>query len=742
MQRLSASFPPDLTYNIPFDTTRFVRSSVNDVYHTLIEAGILVLVVIVVFLHDWRAVLVPATTVPVTIIGAFAFLYALGFTVNMFTLFGLVLAIGIVVDDAIVIVENAAHHIEQGMPPREATIKAMDEVTGPVIAITLVLLAVFLPASFLGGVTGQLYRQFALTIAATALLSAINALTLKPAQSAAWLRPPPQRRGWFTRAFNTVYEPVQRGYSWLVVRILRVPVVMMLIFMVTLGLTGWWYVSLPTGFLPSEDQGYVIVNVQLPDAASLTRTRAVVQRLHKILGETRGVEGWFVLGGFSLLDGAAQSNSATAFVVFEDWDKRTNQDESQPALIAKLQQGFYDLEDAVVFALVPPAIRGLGVGGGFQLQVEDRESVGSNELEARLRDLVAAASQRPEIAQINSTFRSGVPQLFLDINRVKAKTAGVRLTDVFGTLEQTLGSAYVNDFNKFGRTYQVRVQAASRFRREPQDIAQLEVRNAQGQMVPLGSVAQIEQVQGPQIVTRYNLFPSAMVTGSAAPGFSSGQVLDMLELISREVLPPTMGIEWTGVAYQERQVGGQAAVVFGMAVLLVYLVLAAQYESWLLPLAVILVVPLGILGSVAAVWIRGFDNNIYTQVGIVLIIALASKNAILIIEFARELRLAGRSITEAAAEAARLRFRPILMTSFAFILGVVPLVIARGAGAMSRQSLGTVVFGGMITSTVLAIFFVPVFYVVMQWLSELGRRPPPTPPPQPRPAPLQTAGTP
>jgi HAE1 family hydrophobic/amphiphilic exporter-1 len=718
MEQISKSFPPDLKYTIPFDTTKFVRASVKDVYITLVEAGLLVLAVIVVFLQDWRAVLVPATTVPVTIVGAFAFLFVLGFTINLLTLFGLVLAIGIVVDDAIVIVENATHHIEQGLPPREATIQAMHEVTGPVIAITLVLLAVFLPASFLGGITGQIYRQFALTIAATALISAVNALTLKPAQSAAYLRPRKSRPNFLARGFNAVYDRVHGGYMWLVRHMLRVPALMVAAFFGLLALTVWWYVSLPTGFLPSEDQGYVIVNAQLPDAASLERTHDVVERLNKIFKDTPGVAEWFVLGGFSVLDATAEPNAATAFVIFKDWDERTSPETTQDAILAHLQREFYGVEEAVIFAMVPPPIRGLGVAGGFQMMVEDREGASLIELQQQTEQIVAAANQQPQFAQVATTFRAGVPQLYVDVNRVKVKTTGVPLTEVFATLQGMLGSTYVNDFNKFGRTFQVRLQGASQFRNRPRDIAKLEVRNSKGQMLPLGSVINVEMTRGPQIITRYNLYPAAMITGSSAPGYSSGQALNLMQQLAGDSLPPGMGAEWTGVAYQEERVSGQALPVFGMAVLLVYLVLAAQYESWSLPFAVILVVPLGILGAVAAVSARGFDNNVYTQVGVVLIIALASKNAILIVEFARELRLAGRSITDAAAEAAHLRFRPIVMTSFAFILGVLPLLFASGASAVSRQSLGTVVFGGMFASTLLAVFFVPVFFVVMERISE------------------------
>jgi HAE1 family hydrophobic/amphiphilic exporter-1 len=725
MERLARDFPPGLEYEIPLDTTAFVRAGIHEVYQTLIEAGVLVLVVILVFLHNWRAVLVPATTVPVTIIGAFAFMYMLGFSVNFLTLFGLVLAIGIVVDDAIVIVENASHHIERGEPPREATIQAMNEVTGPVIGITLVLMAVFLPASFLGGVTGQLYRQFALTIAATALISAINALTLKPAQSASYLRPP--KNGWFTRAFNTVYGPVERGYSWIIGHLVHWPIPVLALFAGLLGLTIWWYVSLPTGFLPTEDQGYAIVNVQLPDAASQQRTRKVIAKLVKIFTEEQkrgAVETWFVLGGLSLLDGTTQPNAAAVYVIFKDWDERTRPELSQEAILARLQKEFAGIQEAVIFSMIPPAIRGLGVSGGFQMQIEDKGGVGLPALYPHTQELIGATHRQPEVGPLTTTFRPGVPQIFVDVDRVKVKTLDVQLLDVFGTLQAFLGSTYVNDFNKFGRTYQVRAQAEPQFRKSPEDIRRLEVRNKQGQMVPLSTLLAVKKTFGPQVITRYNLYPSSSITGQSAPGASSGQALDAMERAAAQTFPSSVGYEWTGIAYQERLVGGQALDVFAMAVLLVYLVLAAQYESWLLPLAVILVVPLGLLGAVAAMSIRGLDNNIYAQIGVVLIIALASKNAILIVEFARELHRSGKSITDAAWEAARLRFRPILMTSFAFVLGVVPLVLASGAGAVSRQSLGTVVFGGMLSSTLLAVFFVPIFFVAIQWISERISGPP------------------
>jgi HAE1 family hydrophobic/amphiphilic exporter-1 len=723
MEKIKPTLPEGLEYSIPFDTTKFVEAAIQSVYTTLIEAGLLVLIVILVFLQSWRALLIPATTVPVTIIGAFAFMPLLGFSVNMLTLFGLVLAIGIVVDDAIVIVENATHHIERGLSPRDATIKAMTEVTGPVIAITLVLMAVFLPTAFLGGITGQLYRQFALTIAATAFISAVNALTLKPAQCATYLRPY-TGKNFFTRVFDFFYKPLEWFYSCCISQLLRVWWLVLIVFVGIAIFTGWWYQKTPTGFLPTEDQGYVIIAVQLPDAASLDRTREVTERMSKIFASTPGVEHWFVLGGFSLLDGTNASNGATAFAAWSDWSKRTTPDLSQESLVGRLQKEFAQMQESFILVLVPPSIQGLGVAGGFQMQIEDREGVGPEILQERTQAVIDEARKSPEIGGASSSFRAGVPQLYLNIDRVKAERMGVMLSDVFATLQANLGSVYVNDFNKFDRTYQVRVQADARFRSDPSRLRRLEVRNRTGQRVPLATLLTPETRIGPQSIIRYNLYPTASINGGAAPGVSSGEALKVMESVAAKVLPRSMGFDWTGIAYQEKRISGEAVFVFALAVLLVYLVLAAQYESWLLPLAVILVVPLGIFGVVAAVNFKGTDNNMYTQIGVVLIIALASKNAILIVEFARELRLQGRSIHEAAIEAARMRFRPILMTSFAFIMGVLPLVWATGAAAASRRALGTAVFGGMITSTVLAVFFVPVFYVAVQKLIELWNGPP------------------
>jgi HAE1 family hydrophobic/amphiphilic exporter-1 len=721
MVQLNKSFPKGMEYDIPFDTTIFVGSAIHEVYKTLIEAGLLVLIVILVFLQDWRAVLVPATTVPVTIIGAFAIMPLLGFSINILTLFGLVLAIGIVVDDAIVIVEAAAHHIENGMSPRDATIKAMSQVTGPIIGITAVLMAVFLPTIFLAGVTGRLYSQFALTIAATALLSAVNALTLKPAQCASWLRPPkPKAKKLFlSRWFNAVFSGIERVYEAITTWFIRLTPLVLIAFVAIVAFTGWWYVQQPTGFLPTEDQGYLIVSVQLPDAASLDRTRDVVEQVNKILPEIPGVKTWFTLGGLSLLEGSQASNAATMFIGLKDWDERLTPETNQNAILGNLNRRLAAVQDAMILVFPPPAIQGLGTSGGFEMQVVDRGGAGLPGLQSAVTELMDAAGKQPELTRMNTSFRAGVPQQFADIDRVKALSMNVPITDVFLTLQACLGSAYVNDFNKFGRTYRVYVQADEQYRDEPGDIRRLKVRNRDDKMVSLGTLVDIHESFGPQIIRRFNLFPTATVTGSAIPGFSSGQALNLMEqLFATHIGDRRIDYQWSGLSLQEKQTSNEAVIVFAFATLMVYLVLSFLYESWLLPLAVILVVPLGILGVVAGIAWFGIDNNTYVQIGVVLIIALASKNAILIVEFAREIRLEGRSIRESALHAARLRFRPILMTSFAFILGVFPLVFATGAAAASRRALGTAVCGGMLTSTILAIFFTPVFFVVFQHLSE------------------------
>ena len=719
LERLSEKFPEGMKYSIPFDTTAFVSASIHEVYKTLYEAGILVLIVILVFLQYWRAVLVPASTVPVTIIGAFFFMAALGFSVNMLTLFGLVLAIGIVVDDAIVIVENAAHHIDHGgLDPKNATIKAMDEIIGPVIGITCVLTAVFVPTAFLGGITGQLYRQFALTIAGTAFISALNALTLKPAQCAVYLQKTPEKKNAFFRGFNRCYDAAEKFYTAIVKRMVNRCRLWMLVFVALAGLTGFWFNALPTGFLPVEDQGYVIVGIQLPDAASQERSLEVAGKVDAILKKTPGIAQWTTIGGLSVIDSTNASNMATMYVVFDDWEKRRTAELSMRGILTNLKRSFSQLQDAVVFVLVPPAVSGLGVTGGFQMMIEDRGGIGLGALGQFAQEVVQNGSTQSGLTGLNTTFRPGVPMVNADIDRTQAKVMGVPLNNIFSSLQANLGSVYVNDFNKSGRSYQVMVQAQPSARVSADDIRRLQTRNSQGQMVPLGAMVSARDERGPLIINRYNLYPAASITGEPAAGFSSGQSLSIMEKLVETHMPAGTGYDWTGVSYQEKKVGSEAVMIFGLAILLVYLVLAAQYESWSNPFAVIMVVPLGLLGSAAGLSIRGMENNVYAQIGLVLIIALASKNAILIVEFARDLRAKGNGIVDAAVEAARLRFRPILMTSFAFILGVVPLLTATGAGAASRRSVGTAVFGGMLTSTFLAVFFVPVFYVVMQSFSE------------------------
>jgi HAE1 family hydrophobic/amphiphilic exporter-1 len=727
---MSRQFPPGLTYETRYDTTRFVQQTIHDVYQTLFEAGILVLIVIMVFLQDWRAMLVPATTVPVTIIGAFAAMALLGFGVNLMTLFALILAIGIVVDDAIIIVENASYYIEQGLPPKQATIKAMGEMTGPVIGITVVLTAVFLPASFLPGITGQLFRQFALVIAATAIISAINALTLKPAQCALWLRPHQgkHKTNAFYRGFNRVYGALEGMYVRLITWMVARPMLMALLFLIIVVIAGVGYAYHPTGFLPTEDQGYAIIVTRLPEGASQPRLLAAARKVDQVLAKTQGIASWVTIGGFSLIDGANRPNISSTFIVYQDWAKRGSA-LSQDKILADLRRTLPSaIEAAQILVLVPPPIRGLGQSGGFQMMIEDRGNLGLQELQKAAMEVARAANSQSGLRNVVTTFSARSPQLYLDIDRTKAESLNIPMTNVFQTLQSYLGSTFVNLFNKFNQVFQVYVQADAPYRLRPEDIKSLYVRNGQGEMVPLGTLLDVRRTLGAELITSYNLYPSAQIIGSAAPGFSSGQALNLMEQALREVLPRGMDYDWTASSYQEKRVGNQAYFIYALSITLVFLVLAALYESWTSPAAVILAVPMALVGVLLALIIRGLEADLYTQVGLVLMIALASKNAILVVEFARELRAEGRSIVEAAIEATRRRFRPIIMTSFAFILGVVPLVFAVGAGAASRQSIGTVVFGGMLASTLLAIPFVPVFYVLTQRWSEGRAREQSTPP--------------
>ena len=724
MQRLSATFPQGLAYGIDFDTTTFTSASIEEVYHTLFEAAILVFLVIFLFLQDWRATLIPAITIPVSLIGTFALMALFGISINMISLFAMVLAIGIVVDDAIIVVENVWHQMEKGITDvKEASIKAMGEISGPIIAVTLVLMAVFVPAAFMPGITGQLYRQFAITIAASTFFSAVNALTLSPALCAILLKAPEERRFVLFRLFNRGFDRVSHAQTGLVRRMVGRRLAMLVVFAVLAAVTVWGFGRLPTGFLPEEDQGYAITAILLPDAQSLERTKAVIDQVDAVLAETEGVAHRLVIGGVSVLDNSASlANAAVIYTIYEGFKERAKTGRTQDAILADLRSKLRRIDEALVFVVVPPAIQGLGVAGGFQMQLQLK---GGGTDYARLQqmayELIGAGNAQSGLAGLTTPFRANVPQLFADIDRVKAETLNVAVGDVFSTIQAYLGSTYVNQFNKFGRTFQVYTQAESRFRLEPEDIRQLYVRSRDGQMVPIGTLTDVDYTVGPAVISLYNLYPTAAINGRAAPGFSSGEALAIMEQAADQ-LPPDMGFEWTGMSYQEKKVGGQATVVFALSVLIVFLLLAAQYESWTNPAAVILIVPLALLGVVIASVARGFDNNLYTQIGIVLLIALAAKNAILIVEFARELRAKGKDVAEAAIEASHLRFRPILMTSFAFILGVVPLVIATGAGSASRQTLGTAVFGGMIAATIFNGLFVPVFFAVLQGFSERRTR--------------------
>ncbi|HEY6421337.1 MAG TPA: efflux RND transporter permease subunit [Candidatus Binataceae bacterium] len=716
MAQMSKSFPQGLKYSSLYDTTIFIEQAIHAVYITLGIAGILVLIVILLFLQNFRAMLVPATTVPVTIIGAFAAMALLGFTVNLMTLFALILAIGIVVDDAIVIVENCSHYIEQGLTPKDAAIKAMGELTGPVLGITLVLVSVFLPASFLPGITGQMFRQFALVIAATALISAANALTLKPTQCALYLRPRDKDKqlNWLYSGFNRGFAKVQERYISLVNWMAHRPFKMIGVFFGAISLAVFALSIYPSAMLPLEDQGYCIIAAELPAGSAQPRVREVSASIDAVLKKSPGIKGWVTIGGFSVFDSANLSNVVTVFAIYDDWSKRPP-GLTQDKIIGGLTERFKAIRKAT-FAVMPPSpIPGLGNASGFQMVIEDRASSGLGELQKAVMEVLGKAHSKPGFLRAGfTTFNDSSPQIYLNINRTMAESLGVSISDVFQTLQTYLGSSYVNQFNKFNQSLQVRVQAQADYRRQLRDITNLNVPNRTGQMVPLGALLDFHRMLGSELVTRYNLYPSAIITGVPTPSYSSGQALDMMQQIADETLPQGMSYEWTALSYQEKQVGSQIYFIFALSITLVFLVLAAQYESWSDPIAVILVVPTALIGIIIAQALRRFPVDLYTQIGLVLMISLAAKNAILIVEFARQLTDEGMSTVEAAVEATRRRFRPILMTSIAFILGVVPLLTATGAGAASQQSLGTVVFGGMLASTMLAIPFVPVFFVAVR----------------------------
>ena len=734
---LAHEFPKGLVYSVPFDTTTFIAESVHEVYKTLFEAVLLVLVVILVFLQDWRAMLVPTTTEPVTIIGAFAIMLALGFTVNLSTLFAIVLSIGIVVDDAIVVVEAVSRKIEEGLTPKDAAIEAMGQLFAPIVGITLVLMSVFLPASFLPGLTGRMYAQFALVIAATALLSAISAVTLTPTQSALWLRKPVpmDQRNAFYRGFNAIYDRVERAYVGLISRIvlhsgLMTGVALAIIVVVFFGLS-----RVPTSLLPIEDQGYLIGAAQLPDGTALGRTEHALDRISALARRNPNIEHVVAISGISALDSNAPlANAGAAYIVLKDWSARGAGGDLR-SLLGSLGESFKDVGDARMLVIPPPAIQGIGNTAGATMEVELRDgSSDLGKLQTATDTLVENLGTQSSLQAVQTTFRTSAPQYFVSINRDQVQELHVTLDQVFSTLGDYLGSNYVGQFNKFAHTFDVYVQGDSQFRLQPEDITNLSLRNSDGNVVPLGAVVSVTPTTGPSLLSLYNLYPTATVVGVPAMGVSSGETMNLMEEAAGRTLPRGMGFEWTGMSYQEKIVSGQMYLAFGLALLLVYLVLAGQYESWTMPLAVMLAVPMSLVGPVLVLTALkgvGFSNSLYVQIGLLLVMALSAKNAILIVEMARESLARGASAAEAALDGARARFRAILMTSFAFILGVAPLVVATGASSSARREIGMTAVSGMLASTCLAVLFVPAFFVVIQRLA--GRRKPAAAKPGPDP---------
>jgi multidrug efflux pump len=732
--RASPEWPAGVEYRIPFDTTTFVRQSVKDVIKTLAEAVLLVVIVVVVFLQNWRAAIIPLAAVPVSLIGTCAIMWPLGFSLNNLSLFGLVLAIGIVVDDAIVVVENVERWMEKGLPAREATYQAMREVTPAVIAVAAGLSAVFIPTAFISGITGQFYRQFALTIAVSTLLSAFNSLTLSPALAAILLKPHDAKPdwlervinfvlGWFFRLFNRAFDFTTRTYVSVVRRVVRVAALALLVYGGLLLLTVFAFRSVPTGFIPQQDKGYLLCVLQMPDAASLERTAATMNRMEQIGRATPGVKFTFAVTGFSVLSGTNQSNTGVMFLSLKDFGERAGKPEqSLNGILGHLMGEFSQIQDGFALVFPPPAVQGMGNAGGYKIQIQDFGGHTPQDLQAVSEQFVMAAMQQDGGRRLQTmlpNFRANVPQLWANVDREKVKSQGVDVTDVFTALQTYLGSLYINDFNLNGRTYQVTAQADAKFRATASDVANLKTRNAAGKMVPLGSVMDIKDITGPVRIARYNLFSTADVNLTSQPGVASGDVISFIEQSARDTLPAGFGYEWTELAFQEKAAGNSALWIFPMCVLFVFLVHAAEYESWSLPTAIILIVPMCLLSGIFGVWLRGMENNIFTQIGFVVLAGLSAKNAVLIVEFAKQQEEHDPKMgyVKAAVEASRLRLRPILMTSFAFILGVLPLVLAEGAGFEMRQALGTAVFFGMIGVTFFGIIFTPVFYVAIRWLT-------------------------
>jgi multidrug efflux pump len=743
MEELKQNFPEGVEYRIVYDPTVNVRDGIREVVKTLFEAILLVVIVVVLFLQTWRASVIPLVAVPISVVGTFAILLGFGFSINTLSLFGLVLAIGIVVDDAIVVVENVERNIEAGLSPRDASYKAMEEVSGPIIAIGLVLCAVFVPVAFLSGLTGEFYRQFALTIAFSTVISAVNSLTLSPALSAILLKSreaPPDRLtriidrslGWIFRPFNRAFKRGSERYGTTVAGIIRRGGIALAVYAGLVALTVFGFNKVPRGFVPTQDKQYLVAFAQLPDAATLDRTDRVMRDMADIGRKQPGVENAVQFPGLSINGFVNAPNAGIVFFTLKPFDERHGKDEYGLNIAGALNAKFSSIQDAFVAVFPPPAVNGLGQVGGFKLELEDRAGLGEAALNDATQALLGRAYQTPELTGLFSSYRINVPQLEVEVDREKVKQQGISLTDLFQTMQVYLGSVYANDFNRFGRTYQVKVQADAPYRATAENIAQLKVRNAEGAMVPLGSVVQVKESHGPDQGLRYNGYPAADINGGPAPGASSGQAEAAIERLAQEVLPNGIGYEWTDLSYQQRLSGNTAVFIFPLCVLLAFLVLAAQYESWSLPLAVILIVPMCLLCAITGVWLTRGDNNIFTQIGFLVLIGLACKNAILIVEFARELHMQGRSPVEAALEACRIRLRPILMTSFAFIMGVLPLVFSSGAGAEMRHAMGVAVFSGMLGVTFFGLILTPVFYVVIQSVAERWRRQAPAVPAEPQ----------